>query len=117
MAYFKINGIDFSMYVNKLKVGNNHNYKARTNASGNMRVQYVNTKRVIEVGIIPLDDASTSALQEQINKFQVTVSFLNPETKALETIKCIIPNNAVEYYTIQADKVMLNAYSLTFTEL
>lgn len=117
MAYFKINNKDFSQYINKLKVGNKHNYKARTNASGNMSVKYINTKRIIEVGIIPLDDASTSALQKEINKFTVTVSFLNPQTKALETINCIIPDNAVDYYTIQAGKVMLNAYSLKFTEL
>ena len=117
MAYFKINGIDFSMYVNKLKVGIEHKYKGRTNASGNTLVKYTNTKRIIEVGIIPLDDTSVSALLAELNKFEVKVTFLNPTTKALETIDCIIPQTSVDYYTIKAGGVMLNAFSLKFTEL
>lgn len=117
MTYFKINGVDFSTYVNKLKVGTKHNYKARTNASGNMSVKYLNTKKVVEVGIIPLDDTSTASLQAQIDKFQVTISYLDPKTNAIETINCIIPDNSVEYYTIRADKVMLKAFALTFTQL
>lgn len=117
MTYFKINDIDFSMYVNRLKVGTQHTFKSRVNASGNMSVKYTNTKKIVEVGIIPLDSASAASLQKEVNKFKVKISFLEPETKALKEVNCIIPDNAVEYYTIQADKVMLKAYALTFTEL
>ena len=117
MTYFKINNIDFSMYVNALKVGIEHQYKGRTNASGNLMVKYINTKRILEVGIIPLDDASLSSLLTEIDKFTVKVSFLNPKTKALETIDCIVPQTSVEYYTVQAGNVSLKAFALKFTEL
>lgn len=117
MAYFKINNIDFSQYVNKLKIGTKHNYKGKTNAAGNLMVKYINSKKIIEVGIIPLDDTAAQSLQKQINKFQVEIEYLEPETKALKKIKCIVPDNSVDYYTIQAGKKMLNAYSLKFTEL
>ena len=94
MTYFKINGNDYSMYVNKLKVAREHIYKGMTNAAGNLLVKYVNTKRIIEVGIIPLDDAVMKRLQADINQFQVNVSFIEPETGALvENVACIIPNN------------------------
>lgn len=118
MSYFKINNVDFSMYVNKLKVTKKVTYKSATNAAGNTTVKYVTTKRTIEVGIIPLDDAAMKALQAEISKFQVSISYRDPETGALvENIKCIIPDDAVEYYTIRADKVMFKAFSIKITEL
>ena len=118
MAYFKINGNDFSTYVNKLKVAREHIYKGQTNAAGNLLVKYVNTKRIIEVGIIPLDDAAMRSLQSVINQFKVTVSFLEPETGALvENVACIIPQNSVEYYTVQAGNTSFKAFSLELKEL
>lgn len=116
MAYFKINNIDFSMYVNKLKLGTQHNYKGDTTALGLIQAQYKSTSRILEVGIIPLDAASLTALLTEIDKFAVQVTFLDPKTNQLTTMDCIIPQNSVEYYTIQADKVMLQAFTLTFTE-
>ena len=118
MAYFKINGTDYSMYVNNLKVAREHIYKAQTNASGNTVVKYVNTKRTIDVGIIPLDDEAMAKLQADINQFKVTISYLEPQTKALvENVSCIIPNNSVEYYTVQVGNVKFKAFSLKFKEL
>lgn len=118
MTYFKINDIDFSMYVNSLKVGKSANYSAQTNAAGDTIVDYINSKRQIEVGIIPLNDTSMKDLLEVIDNFNVTLSFLNPKTNELEeNINCIIPENEVDYYTIQAGKVMCKAFTLTFTEL
>lgn len=117
MTYFKINGNDYSMYVNKLKVAREHIYKGMTNAAGNLLVKYVNTKRIIEVGIIPLDDAVMKRLQADINQFQVNVSFIEPETGALvEDVACIIPNNSVDYYTIQSGNTRFKAFSLEFKE-
>jgi len=118
MTYFKINGVDYSKYVNKLVVTNNVNYNAQTNAAGNTVVDYINTKREIEVGIIPLDSEAMMALQKAIRAFSVNISFLNPTTGQIEEdVSCIIPEDEVEYYTIQANKVLFNAFSLTFTEL
>lgn len=116
MTYFKINGVDFSMYVNKLKVATEHSYKGGINAQGRIMAQYRGTSKIVEVGIIPLDDDSLASLIEQINKFAVTIEYLDPETKQLQSIDCIVPEHAVDYYTIQAGNVMLNAFSLTFTQ-
>ena len=118
MTYFKLNDIDYSMYVNSLEITTNTNYNAQTNAAGNTVVDYINQKRQIEVGIIPLDDAAMANLKAAIDQFNVSISFLNPNTKALEeNIDVIIPSNAVKYYTIQMDKVSFEGLTLTFTEL
>lgn len=118
MAYLKLNGVDFSAYVNDLKVTNIHKYNAQTNAAGNTVVDYINNKRSFEVGIIPVDDTVMAQLQEVMNSFNIKVSFLNPQTNLLEEdVNCILPTNSVAYYTIRADKVQYDAFILTFTEL
>lgn len=118
MTYFKIGDKDFSMYVNALKVKEEVNYNGQTNAAGNTVVDYINKKRTIEVGIIPLNDEIMAQLKASIANFNVSLSFIDPDTKVLATgVNCIIPSNEVEYYTIQADKTMFKAVNLTFTEL
>lgn len=118
MAYFKINNVDFSKYVNKLEISKTANYNAQTNAAGNTVVDYINSKRTIQVGIIPLDSVAMGELLAAIDAFNVNISFRNPKTNALEeNINCIIPSEAVNYYTIQQDKVLFNAFSLEFIEL
>lgn len=116
MAYFKIGKTDFSNIVNELKVDNISNYNSQTNAAGDTVVDYINTKRIIEVGIIPLDDTDMANLQTAINDFDVMISFRNPRTNQLETIFCIVPESGVEYYTIQANKVMYKAFRIKFIE-
>lgn len=117
MAYIKINNIDFSMYCNKLIVNKTANYNAQTNAGGNTVVDFINHKRVITVGIIPIDNTVMTSLQNQLHNFSVSLTFLNPQTKELESITCIIPESNIEYYTIQANKVSFNAFTLDFIEL
>jgi hypothetical protein len=116
--YFALNGTDYSMYVNKLVVGTEHNYKSMTTAAGRTLVKYINSKRVIEVGFVALDDVVMMKLINDINKFNVSISFRDPETNAITTeIPCIIPNNIIEYYTIQAGKVSYKAFSIQIKEL
>lgn len=117
MSYFKINENDYSMYVSGLKIAEKANYNSQVNASGNTVVDYINSKRTIEVEIIPLSDTTMQQLLNDIGAFSVSVAFRNPKTGALETANCIIPASNVEYYTIQVDKVMYDALTLTFTEL
>ena len=118
MAYFKIGENDYSMYVNELIITKSANYNAQTNAAGNTVVDYINQKRVIEVGIIPLEAEAMLALQADIDKFNVSISFQNPLTNALETgVNVIIPENGVEYYTIRADRTQFKAFKLKFIEL
>lgn len=117
MAYFKINNNDYSNYVNELKVSKEANYNAQTNAAGDSVVDYINHKRNIEVGIIPLNDTAMQNLQSDIVNLNCAISFLNPATGALENINCILPSSNVEYYTIQTNKVMYKAFNLKFIEL
>lgn len=118
MAFIKINNIDFSTYTNSLKIENNVNYIAQTNAAGDTVVDYINTKREIEVGIIPLNNEVMKQLQTAISAFNVTVSFLNPTTAQMEeNINCIIPSNGVEYYTIQNGNVSFKAFKIKIIEL
>ena len=57
-------------------------------------------------------------IQNLINLFNVSISFRNPDTNLLEeNVNCIIPTNAVDYYTIRVDRVMYNEFTLQFTEL
>lgn len=118
MSYFKINGIDFSKSVNALKIGKVANYTSQVNAAGDSVVDYINSKRTIEVGIIPLDAEAMANLQAALDGFSVTISLRNPQTNELEeNIKCIIPSNNIEYYTIQVNKVMYKTFTIQFIEL
>lgn len=116
MAYFKINDIDFSPYVNKLSVTTKHKYTARENASGDLLVKYIKAKKDIQVGIIPLDADSLSSLMLVINAFDVKVEYLDPDTKALKMINCIIPTNSVDYYSIRVGNTMSKAFTFTCEE-
>lgn len=117
-TYFKINDVDFSKYVSELRIKKGNNYNAQTNAAGNTVVEYINTKREIEVGIVPVDETAMLALTAEIDKFNVKLSFLNPSYNTLEeNVDCIIPENEIEYYTIQVGKTLFKAVKLTFTEL
>jgi hypothetical protein len=118
MAYFMIDNVDYSNVCSGMKVTKNHYYNSQTNANGDTVIDYINKKRQIEVTIIPLDDTKMAELQNAINNFNVSISFRNPKTNILEeNVNCIIENDEVEYYTIQVNKVMYNAFTLTFTEL
>lgn len=117
MQYFKINGVDFSKYVSALKVGKTANYTSQVNANGDSVVDYINTKRALEVGIIPLNQEAMINLQNVIDNFNVTVSFLNPSTGLVESIDAIIPTDEIEYYTIQNNNVFFKAYNIKIMEL
>lgn len=118
MAFFKIGNNDYSMFTSDLKIATNHNFNAQTNAAGDSVVDYINKKRTISAVIIPLNDDNMARLQADIDAFNVSISFLNPQTKALETnVNCIIESYETEYYTIQETKTMFKALSLTFKEL
>ena len=108
---------DYSSICSELKIDRSVNYNSQMNAAGNTVVEYINAKRQIEVGIIPLDDAAMLSLLADIESFNVSLSFRNPRTNELETINAIIPESGVEYYTIQINKVMYEAMTLTFIEL
>lgn len=118
MAYFKIGDNDYSAICSGLTIKRSVLYNAQSNAAGNTVADYINTKRTIEVNIIPLTAAQMLKLQLDIAAFNVNLSFLNPNTNTLEeNVSCIIPESDVNYYTIQANKTLFNAATLVFTEL
>lgn len=118
MSYFKIGAADFSQFVSSLKVKTTANYNAQTNAAGNTVVDYINSKRSVEVGIIPLDSTDMLNLKAAIKAFTVSLSFLDPDTNALaENVSCIIPENEINFYTVQVNKVKYQAATLNFIEL
>lgn len=116
MTYFKVGTNDFSAYVSGLSVNYVNNYNAQTNAAGNTVVDYINSKREIEVNIIPLSQADSAKLLAAIG-FNVSISYLDPETKKIATANCIIDEKEAEYYTIQDSKVLLQKTTLKFKEL
>lgn len=117
MEYFYITNWDVSKYVSGLKVSKAANYSAQTNAAGNTVVDYINTKRTIEVSFILFDDAFMLALQTRLNKFNFDIKYRNPDTREIETVNVILPNQEIEYHTIRADKIQYKAFTLTFVEL
>lgn len=118
MAYFYINGVDYSQYISGLTISKEAIYNSQTNASGGTVVDYVGSKREIEVATIPLNDVEMLKLQQAIAPFNVKISFRNPATNTLEeNVNVIIPDDEADFYTIQANKVLFNAGKLTFIEL
>lgn len=118
MAYFKIGSTDFSAYVSGLKISTDVNYNAKQNANRDTVVDYINKKRTFEVEIIPLDTIAMAKLLAAIDAFNVSISFRNPKTNALETgVSCIIASHDISYYTIQDSKIMYQKFNLKFNEL
>ena len=117
MTYLKIGNYNFSHCVNTLEVATTKNYSALTNAAGNTVIDYINEKRAITVGIIPLNETDMKDLLAALSGLSVTLTILNPATNELEEIACYIPENIVSYYTIQPKKILFNTLTLTFNEL
>lgn len=119
MTFLTINGHDYSMYVNELKVSRSSTYRSQTNAAGNTVVDNMNAKRSVTIGIIPLSDSVMAQLLEDVYRFEVLLSFRNPQTGVLEEgVRCIVPDSEIEYYTLSgASSVMYNAFNITFNEL
>ena len=116
--YFKINNNDYSRCVNSLKVTKNKSYISQTNAAGDTVIDYLNAKHIVDVGIIPLDEDTMANLLADLDNINVNISFLNPRTKEIkENVNCLVPSDAVDYYTIQADNTLFKAFTIQFTEL
>lgn len=118
MAYLKINDVDYSNLVKELIIKKSVNYNAQTNAAGDTVVDYINSKRTISVTFIHMDDKKMVELQTELDKFSVSISFLDPLTNLLsENVLCIIPANDADYYTIQPNRTLYKEFKLDFIEL
>lgn len=117
MAYFKIDNVDFSDCVNELKIGVENKYNAQTNANGDTVVDYINRKKIIEVGIIPLNETYLAKLTNALKNFNMSITYINPETNGLSVSNCILPASNIEYQMIRVDKILSKAFTLQFIEL
>lgn len=118
MTYFAIRDLDCSQYVRSLKVKTQDIYNSQTNARGNTVVDYIASKKIVEVEIIPLDDTTMAQILTAIKDFGLAISYREPQTNKLKTnMVCIVGDKDVEFYTIRADKIMYKALKLKFTEL
>lgn len=116
--YFKINDWDISFMVSELVITDNVNFNAQTNANGDTVVDYINKKRTFKIGVIPTNQTLMGYLKNELNKFNVRISYLDPETGLFtENVECIIPSHEINYYSIKINNVVYKAMNLTFTEL
>lgn len=116
-SYFTIDGIDFSKYVNGLKVVKNHNYNAQMNANGDTVVDYINAKYSIEVSFRPLRASEAKELFTAIDAFSLMIGFRAPDMNTERQARCISPTSEFEYYTIQTLYTLGKPFTLTFSQL
>lgn len=119
MAFIQIGGVDYSKYCNQLKITTNKKYNAQANAVGDTVIDYIKSKRTLEVGFIHMDTNSnfTWLLQRIQSGDSLFVKYRNPQTGALEQITCFVSDDTIDYYTIQDNKVQIKPFTLKFVEL
>jgi hypothetical protein len=116
--YFKINDTDFSHLVSGLKVGYETlvSDNSGRNANGDTVIDVINRKKKLYITFRHTTNEEMAALLGAISDYVVSVSFLNPQTKALSTITAYTGTPEPEYYTI-SDKTIYKPMSLNFIEL
>lgn len=119
MAYFKINGKDYSNLVSGLKVGYETlvSDKSGRNAAGDSVIDVVNRKIKIYVTLRHTTDAEMKDFLNALAGYVIQVAFRDSETNALNTITAYHGTPEPEYYTIQANTVIYKPMSINFIEL
>ena len=119
MAYLKINDKDFSHMVSGLKVGFETlvSEASGRNAAGNTVIDVINRKVKVYVTLRHTFENEMKEFLESIKDYVVNITFLNPETKGLDTITTYTGTPEPEYYTIQPGNVIYKPMSINFIEL
>ena len=119
MAYFKINGSDFSSLVSGMKVGYEVlvSDNSGRNAAGDTVIDIINRKYKVYITFRHMTDEEMNGLMNAIKPYVVEISFRDPETKALTTINTYTGTPEPEYYTIQSDLVIYKPMNLNFIQL
>ena len=119
MAYFKINGADFSSIVSGMKVGYETLVSSNSgrNAAGDTTIDVVNEKRKVYITFRHTTEEEMNNLLNAIKSYVISVSFLDPRTKAFTTITAYTGTPEPEYYTIQPGGTIYKPMSLNFIEL
>lgn len=119
MNYFKIGNTDFSFLVAGMKVGYETLVSSDSgrNAAGDTVIDVVNEKKKVYIQFRHMTEEEMNSLLTAIQPYVVNVSFLDPRTKALTTIKAYTGTPEPEYYTIQPGGTIYKPMSLNFIEL
>lgn len=119
MAYFKINGVDFSHIVSGLKVGRETlvSDNSGRNAAGDTVIDVVNQKHKLYVTLRHTTAQEMDGFINAISSYVVEVEFLNPFSTAFDSITAYTGTPEPEYYTIQDSHIIYKPMSLNFIEL
>lgn len=119
MAYFMINGVDFSGYVSGLKVGYETlvSDESGRNANGDTVIDVINKKVKLYVNFRHTTNDEMKKLLAAIQDYVVEVTFLEPTTQNLKTITTYTGTPEPEYYTIQPTMVIYKPMDLNFIQL
>ena len=119
MEYFKINNVDYSNIVSGLKVGYQTlvSDKSGRNAAGDTIIDIINRKIKLYVSIRHTTGEEMNSFLNAIKDYEVNVSYLDPKTKALKTIKAYTGTPEPEYYTIQPTLTIYKPMDLNFIEM
>ena len=117
--YFKINDTDFSSLVSGLKVGYETlvSDASGRNAAGDTVIDIINHKIKLYITLRHTTADEMTGFLDAIKDYVVSVSFLDPKTKALTTITTYTGTPEPEYYTIQPTMTIYKPLSLNFIEL
>jgi hypothetical protein len=117
MNYLKIDGVDYSHLVKTLTVSKAANYNSQVNAAGDTVIDYINSKKTVNVGFIPMSDSNMVSVLNALDRFNITLSYRDPRTNAIDSLNTIAPNTEIDYYTINVNGVLYNEFSVEFIEL
>lgn len=119
MAYFKINGRDFSSLVSGLKNGYETlvSDNSGRNAAGNTVIDVINRKVKVYVTLRHTTDEEMQGFLNALADYVINVSYRDSKTGNLKTITAYHGTPEPEYYTIQADTVIYKPMSINFIEL
>jgi hypothetical protein len=119
MTNFKINGTDFSHLVANLKVGYETlvSDDSGRNAKGDMVIDIVSRKRKVYVTFRPMNGAEMTSLLSAIGDYVINITYLNPKTNALVTIKTYTGTPEPDYYWTHTNEKMFRPMDLNFIEL
>lgn len=117
--YFEINNIDFSYIVSGLKVGYETlvSDNSGRNAAGDTVIDVINKKVKLYVTFRHTTDEEMDLLLSTMKDYVVNVTYLDPETRNLETITTYTSTPEPEYYTIQPTRVIYKPMNVNFIEL
>ena len=119
MTNFKINGTDFTHLVANMKVGYETlvSDESGRNAKGTMVIDIVSRKRKVYCTFRPMDEAEMESLLSAMSDYVINVTYLNPKTNSLVTIKAYTGTPEPDYYWTHTNEKLFRPMELNFIEL